>query len=44
MGPPISNIFELLGKDENAVTFAIGWTQRQSRRGSAVDAQERGEI
>jgi hypothetical protein len=31
-GRPISNFFELLGDDENALTFAVGWTLRQSPR------------
>lgn len=29
-GRQISNFFELLGDDENALTFALGWTLRQS--------------
>jgi hypothetical protein len=29
-GHQVSNFFELLGDDENALTFAVGWTLRQS--------------
>jgi hypothetical protein len=29
-GQNISNCFELLGHDENALTFAVGWTLCES--------------
>ena len=29
-GQNISNFFELLGHDENALTLAVGWTLRES--------------